>query len=80
MSNPNTIQLCDAVCRVRQAEAILFMWLESMTYSDSNADMIGGLITIIDGVADSLSATLDKISAAEHEQYLAGIRQQEASK
>ncbi|OCA60744.1 hypothetical protein A9R10_13100 [Aeromonas piscicola] len=48
--------LSDAMCRVHQAQAILSMWLETMTSSDGNTpDMVGGLLTILDGVADAMS-------------------------
>ncbi|MCX7132715.1 hypothetical protein [Aeromonas sp.] len=66
----NEITLSDAMCRVHQAQAILSMWLETMTTSDDNApDMVGGLLTILDGVADAMSIAdeeLGKVALERH--------------
>lgn len=54
--------LSDAMCRVHQAQAILSMWLETMTTSDGGApDMVGGLLTILDGVADAMSVADEEL-------------------
>ncbi|MNF89605.1 hypothetical protein D3C84_721360 [compost metagenome] len=62
--------LSDAMCRIHQAQAILSMWLETMTTSDDSApDMVGGLLTILDGVANAMSIAdeeLGKVALERH--------------
>ncbi|KAE9627739.1 hypothetical protein [Aeromonas veronii] len=54
--------LSDAMCRVHQAQAILSVWLETMTTSDDHApNMVGSLLTILDGVADAMSTADEEL-------------------
>lgn len=87
MSSENPMSLCAAVCRVSQADALLSVWLETTT-EHRVAELIGGLITILDGVADSIQWHNEQIAKIELEQHLEGRcqqflreqRQQEAGK
>lgn len=48
------MHLIDAECRVKQAERVLAIWLESGLFGAESADMIGALVTLLDGVHDSI--------------------------
>lgn len=55
-----------AQCQVTQAQAILSMWLESVTSRDGNlSDMIGAVMTLLDGVPEAMEAVSMKLSAYE---------------
>ncbi|CRY69787.1 hypothetical protein [Yersinia pekkanenii] len=46
-------QLEDVTCQVRQAQAVLAMWLELATDSKKDTtDKIGAVITLLDGVPE----------------------------
>ncbi|EIC82982.1 hypothetical protein [Serratia sp. M24T3] len=47
----------DARCQVMQAQAVLSLWLNTMTNSDGNLpDMIGAVITLLEGVPEVMEA------------------------
>ncbi|CNI58937.1 hypothetical protein [Yersinia mollaretii] len=46
-------QLEDVTCQVRQAQAVLAMWLELASSNKSDiSDKIGAVITLLDGVPE----------------------------
>ncbi|WP_075180614.1 hypothetical protein [Pantoea sp. 1.19] len=49
------------MCRIQQAQTVLSVWLNSMTKDDGNApDMVDAVLTILDGLADSLAMEGDQ--------------------
>lgn len=48
------MHLADAHCRVKQAERVLAIWLESGLFDADSAEMIGALASILDGVCDAI--------------------------
>lgn len=49
-----TLALLDAKCQVEQAQRLLSVWMEADISDDTTTDMIGALMTLLRGVADSM--------------------------
>ncbi|OHY62428.1 hypothetical protein BB778_24035 [Pluralibacter gergoviae] len=52
----NPVSLCDAKCRVQQAQEMLSLWLEATTNDDRTANLLGGVLTMLDGIPDVMDA------------------------
>ncbi|XEG68521.1 hypothetical protein NMD97_03675 [Edwardsiella tarda] len=52
------IDVIGASCKVREAQAVLSLWLESVKpgNGDLEANLIGSILTLLDGVPDVLDA------------------------
>ncbi|EPI4980578.1 hypothetical protein ACS6VG_002503 [Raoultella planticola] len=49
--------LTDSICRVKQAEAVLSVWLERTTSaSGDTSDLIGAILSLLNGVTDDMDA------------------------
>ncbi|WP_338858414.1 hypothetical protein WCU37_16160 [Serratia marcescens] len=62
-----TMQLIDAQCRVEQAQQILNLWLESCNDRTDQVErtMVCAMITLLDGVPDSIRAFNNGSAAGE---------------
>lgn len=49
-----TLALLDAKCQVEQAQRLLSVWMEADISDDTTTDMIGALMTLLRGVADTI--------------------------
>ncbi|HDM8409509.1 TPA: hypothetical protein ACSAFW_004351 [Yersinia enterocolitica] len=62
------ITLDDVMCRIQQAQTILSFWRETMTTDDGNyPDMVGAVLTILDGLSDTVAIEMDKPSEVNHD-------------
>lgn len=63
----NPMQLIDAQCRVEQAQQILNLWLESCNDRTDQVErtMVCAMITLLDGVPESIRAFNNGTSAAQ---------------
>ncbi|MFT2793659.1 hypothetical protein ACMV5I_26930 [Serratia sp. T13T92] len=57
------MQLIDAQCRAEQARAVLDMWLEAEILDHSETALVGALITILDGVPESIRDHINSLPA-----------------
>lgn len=58
----NQITLIDSMCRIKQAQAVLSLWLDSVTTDDGNTDdMIAAIQTLLNGIPDILCAVEDEL-------------------
>lgn len=48
------ISLLDNYCRVRQAQAVLSLWLASMTKESAEVDLVASVLTLLDGVPEAI--------------------------
>lgn len=56
----------DARCQIMQAQAVLSLLLNTMTHKDGNLpDMIGAIMTLLDGVPEAMEAVFMELSAHE---------------
>lgn len=60
------IDVIDAACKVREAQAVLSMWLESVKPGDGDLEsrLIGSILTILYGVPevlDELNVVLEEV-------------------
>ena len=55
--------LVDALCRVKQTQAVLSIWLECASdYSDDQtADLIGSVLSLLDGVPEVINHAENEI-------------------
>lgn len=54
------IPLEEAMCRISQAQAVLSLWLGTMTSDDGeNADLIESVLTLLDGLPDVISSNME---------------------
>lgn len=62
-----TMQLIDAQCRVEQAQQILNLWLESCNDDTDQVErtMVCAMITLLDGVPESIRAFNNGSAAGE---------------
>lgn len=62
-----TMQLIDAQCRVEQAQQILNLWLESCNDDTDQVErtMVCAMITLLDGVPESIRAFNNDTPAAQ---------------
>lgn len=61
------ITMDDVMCRIQQAQTILSFGCESMTTDDGNyPDMVGAVLTILDGLSDAVAIEMDKPSEVNH--------------
>lgn len=52
----NKLPLTDVFCRIQMAETVLSLWLKTLTSDDGNVpDMVGVIITLLDGLANSIA-------------------------
>ncbi|UIN00054.1 hypothetical protein [Yersinia ruckeri] len=66
-------QLEDATCQVKQARAILAMWLELATSNNKDiSDKIGAIITLLDGVPEVMIAANSKLADYDYEKHKEG--------
>ncbi|VEC02004.1 Uncharacterised protein [Cedecea lapagei] len=49
-----TMQLIESQCRIRQAERILSLWMEADGEDEKTSDMIGAVMSLLEGVHDSI--------------------------
>lgn len=49
-----TLSLLDAKCQVEQAQRVLSVWMEAGLADDVTFDMMGALMTLLNGVADAI--------------------------
>lgn len=61
----NPVSLSDAVCRVQQAQEMLSLWLEATTNDDRTANLLGGLLTMLEGVPAVMDAAEDELCAMD---------------
>lgn len=55
--------LDDAICQIEQAQAVLSLWLETTTSKDGDLSrMIGALLTLLDGVPESMDEAESKLA------------------
>lgn len=57
------MQLIDAQCRAEQARAVLDMWLEAEILDHSETGLVCALITILDGVPESIRDYINSLPA-----------------
>ncbi|HBE9082236.1 hypothetical protein [Serratia fonticola] len=57
------MQLIDAQCRAEQARAVLDMWLEAEILDHSESALVCALITILDGVPESIRDHINSLPA-----------------
>lgn len=51
----NHLEHIDAFCRVKEAQAILNIWLESVTHEDGIVpDLVGSLLTLLNGIPEAM--------------------------
>ncbi|EQB4442709.1 hypothetical protein ACYKEA_000387 [Pluralibacter gergoviae] len=50
------VSLSDAKCRIQQAQEMLSLWLEATTNDDRTANLLGGVLTMLDGIPDVMDA------------------------
>ena len=62
MSN---LSLADSICRVQQAQEVLSLWLEATTKDDSTANLLGALLTLLEGIPDAMDAAEDELCARD---------------
>ncbi|CNI85083.1 Uncharacterised protein [Yersinia pekkanenii] len=63
-------QLEDVTCQVRQAQAVLAMWLELATDSKKDTtDKIGAVITLLDGVPEVMVEANNNLHDYTMEKY-----------
>ncbi|CNI16664.1 Uncharacterised protein [Yersinia similis] len=63
-------QLEDVTCQVRQAQAVLAMWLELATSNKSDiSDKIGAIITLLDGVPEAMISANSKLADYIFKEY-----------
>lgn len=49
--------LCDAICRVEQAQGVLSVWMEMGIFNRTlSPSMVGALITLLEGVPEAMNA------------------------
>ncbi|HDL6674299.1 TPA: hypothetical protein PXJ49_003255 [Yersinia enterocolitica] len=66
-------QLEDVTCQVKQAQAVLAMWLELATNNKNDvSDKIGAIITLLDGVPEVMIAANSKLADYDYEKYKEG--------
>ncbi|WP_392439921.1 hypothetical protein AABD61_02220 [Edwardsiella piscicida] len=59
----NRVDNLDAFCRVKSAQAILGLWLEVPgTNRGRTCDLIGGLLSILDGVPEAIERSEDELA------------------
>jgi hypothetical protein len=46
--------LLDNYCRVRQAQAVLSLWLASMVQESTEVDLVASVLTLLDGVPEAI--------------------------
>ncbi len=52
----------DAFCQIQQAQAVLSLWLETMTNKDRDIpDRIGAVLTLLDGVPEAVDTMIGEI-------------------
>ncbi|EPF20101.1 Uncharacterised protein [Cedecea davisae] len=71
-----TMNLCDAVCQIEQAQIVLEMWLESTT-KDADPDiprLIGAVMTLLNGVSESVSKADTELGDYVMREHKAGKR------
>lgn len=63
-------QLEDATCQVKQARAVLSMWLE-LTTSNKNdiSDKIGAIMTLLDGEPEVLDQANSELADFHYQKY-----------
>ncbi|WP_261246548.1 hypothetical protein [Serratia fonticola] len=50
------ITLDDVMCRIQQAQAVLTLWLGTLTTDDGNTpDIVDSVLTILDGLPDAIA-------------------------
>lgn len=55
-----------ARCQIMQAQAVLSLWLNTMTSSDGNLpDMIGAVMTLLEGVPEVMEALFVEYTALQ---------------
>lgn len=66
-------KLCDANCRVQQAQEVLSMWLESVT-DNSEAKRIATILTLLHGVPEAIDEAETELSAYQMAKHRGGRR------
>ncbi|EPG2864913.1 hypothetical protein QEG60_003403 [Pluralibacter gergoviae] len=62
----NPVSLADSICRVQQAQAVLSIWLERTTTDHGDtADLIGAILSLLDGIPDVMDAAEDELCAMD---------------
>ncbi|AIQ99020.1 hypothetical protein LG71_03460 [Pluralibacter gergoviae] len=61
----NPVSLSDSICRVQQAQELLSLWLESTTNDDRTNNLLGGLLTLLDGIPDVMDAAEGELFAMD---------------
>lgn len=59
------LSLSDAKCRIQQAQEMLSLWLEATTNDDRAANLLGGLLTLLDGIPDVMDAAEGELFAMD---------------
>jgi len=55
------LSVSEVMCRIQQAQAVLSIWLNTMTTSDGKTpEMVDAVLTILNGLADALAVEDDK--------------------
>ncbi|WP_235056547.1 hypothetical protein [Pantoea sp. AS-PWVM4] len=57
-----TMCLLDAKCQVEQAQAVLSVWMEADISDDKTMEMIGALMTLLRGVANTMGEADQELS------------------
>ncbi|MGX4917807.1 hypothetical protein [Enterobacter asburiae] len=68
------LQLIDAACQIKQAQAVLSMWLES-TSNKTDPDLprlIGSILTLLHGVPEAMSEAESKLADHVMSEYREG--------
>ncbi|WP_260862766.1 hypothetical protein [Citrobacter sp. Marseille-Q6884] len=51
------VSLADSICRVRQAQVVLSLWLEAMNKNDNTTDnLIGAIMSLLDGIPELMDS------------------------
>ena len=50
------VSLSDSIFRLQQAQELLSLWLESTANDDRTTNLLGGLLTLLEGIPDVMDA------------------------
>ncbi|EMM6764526.1 hypothetical protein ROS60_004851 [Pluralibacter gergoviae] len=59
------VSLSDAKYRIQQAQEMLSLWLEATANDDRTANLLGGLLTLLEGIPDVMDAAEGELCAMD---------------
>ncbi|EAZ9465503.1 hypothetical protein NP48_003705 [Salmonella enterica] len=68
------LQLIDAACQIKQAQAVLSMWLESgdKDYGPELPCLIGSILALLHGVPEAMEEAESELAGYVMREYLEG--------